>query len=125
MGQPNYTDATVQVRREACMAVEAGGAATTEYAKFRSFSKWKLRKVHAVVTVAGTNAGHGLDIYSGTTSIGTIAIGTATAGAQFSSAALNADVLSLNQASVKTLVDATGKAQVVFEYDFAADSVQS
>lgn len=125
MPTPNYTDPTVQTRREHCSGTEAGGGATTEYAKFRSFSKGILRKVHAAVTTAGTTTGHALDIYSGTTSVGTLLLGTSTANSIVSSAALNLTMASLAQFSVKTLADATGKAQVVWEYDFAADSVQS
>lgn len=125
MPSPNYTDPTVTVRREHCAGTEAGGGATTEYAKFRSFQKMRLKKVHAAVTVAGTNAGHGFDVYSGTTSVGTIALGTSAANATASSALLDLTVTSLAQVSVKSLADATGKAQVVYEFEVMADSVQS
>lgn len=119
----SYADANSTVRREADRITVAG--ATTEGAKFRAFQKLKLVKVHAAVITAGTNAGHGLDVYHGTTSIGTITLGTSAAGVTASSALLNREVGSLEQLSVKSLVDATGVAHVVYEYDVQHDAVQS
>jgi len=74
-----YADPNATVRRE-YFAGEAGGGATTEYGKFRSFQKARLKKVHAVVTVAGTATTHKLDVYHGTTSISSISLSTAAAG---------------------------------------------
>lgn len=119
---PNST-----VRREA-MPAEAGGAGTTEYAKFRSFQKMKLKKVHAAVTVAGTAAAHGFDVFHGTTSIGTIALSTTAAnltGISASSALLDREVAAGAQVSVKSLADAVGKAHIVYEYQVLPDAVQS
>lgn len=119
-----YDDPDYQIRREQ-FAGEAGGAATTEYTKFRAFQATRLKKVHAAVTVAGTTTAHGFDVYHGTTSIGTIALGTSTAGSQGHSALLDRSVNSLEQVSVKSLADAAGKAHIVFEYEVTADAVQS
>lgn len=55
----SYADANFTITREAIFTTTAG--ATTEGAKFRSFQRAKLKKVHAAVLVAGTNAGHGYD----------------------------------------------------------------
>lgn len=116
---PGYT-----VRNEH-FAGEAGGGATTEYLKFRRFQKCRVKAVHAVVTVAGTNAGHGLDIYNGTASVGTISLGTSAAGVTASNSTVDFDVASLGQISVKTLVDATGKAHVLYEFENVHDGVVS
>jgi len=119
----SYSDPNAAVRREADRITVAG--ATTEGAKFRMFQKFKLKAVHAAVITAGTNAGHGFDVYHGTTSIGTIALGTNVAGVTASSATLNREVASLEQVSVKSLVDATGVAHIVYEYEVQPEAVQT
>lgn len=117
------SDPNVVVRREADRITVAG--ATTEGAKFRQFQKFKLKRVHAAVITAGTAAGHGLDVYHGTTSIGTIALGTSAAGVSVSSAVLNRDVGAMEQVSVKSLADIVGVAHVVYEYEVQHDAVQT
>jgi hypothetical protein len=119
-----YDDPDYQIRREN-FAGEAGGTATTEYCKFRSFQAMRLKEVHACVTVAGTTTGHALAVYHGTNSIGSIALGTSAAGAIAHSAVLNELCPSMDQVSVKSLADAAGKAHVVFEYEVTPDAVQS
>lgn len=119
-----YSDPNSTLRREN-FAGEAGGAATTEYGKFRSFQKAKLKAVHAIVTTQGTAAGHKLDVYHGTTSVGTIALGTSAAGTIAHSATLNRELASMDQVSVKTGADAAGKAAVVYEYEVLHDAVQT
>lgn len=119
-----YTEPNATVRRE-FFGGEAGGAATTSYSKFRSFQKGRLKRVYAVVTVAGTNAGHKLDVFHGTTSIGTIALGVSAVGVTASSAILNEELLSLDQISVKSGADITGKAEVVYEYHVHHDAVKT
>lgn len=121
-----YDHPNITVTRE-YFAGEAGGAATTEYTKFRQFQKIKLKNVHAVVTTAGTTTGHALDIYHGTTSIGTIALSTSAAGVGVSASASKIDrsIASFDQLSVKTKADATGKAHVIFEYQVDPDAAQT
>lgn len=119
-----YSEANATIRREHCCPPTTAGA-TTEGSKFRQFQKFRLKAAHAVVVTAGTNAGHGYDIYHGTTSIGTIALGTAAAGSTGSSGTLDRAVASLEQVSAKSLVDATGVAQIVYEYETASDAVQT
>ncbi|MGH2362043.1 MAG: hypothetical protein ACRDGM_16075 [bacterium] len=117
---PNYT-----VRNEQ-FAGEAGGGATTEYTKFRRFQKMRVKAAHAVVTVAGTATGHGFDIYHGTTSKGTLPLlGTSAAGVAVSNTALDFDVASLEQVSVKSLADVVGKAHIIFEFENTQDGVVS
>ena len=120
-----YSDPNFTVRREH-FAGEAGGAATTTYGKFRAFQKLKLKKVHAVATVAGTATTHKLDVFHGTTSVGTIALSTGAAETtKASSAVLNLVVAPLEEISVKSGADATGKAAVVYEYEIVHDAVQT
>lgn len=106
-------------------AGEAGGAATTEYGKFRRFQAAQLKKVHAVVTTAGTATTHKLDVYHGTTSIASIALSTSTAGSTGSTSLLDRRLESLDQISVKTGADAVGKAHVIYEYETEPDAVRS
>jgi hypothetical protein len=123
-----YSDPNSTVRREH-FAGEAGGAATTEYGKFRSFQKAKLKNVHAAVTVAGTAAGHKLDVFHGTTSIASIALGTSAAGvlasADSAGPGLDRELASMDQISVKSGADTVGKAHVIFEYEVQHDAVQT
>jgi hypothetical protein len=120
---PEYTHPTHMVRREQFGTTVAG--ATTEGCKFRAFMKMRLKKVHVAVVTAGTNAGHGYDVYHGTTSIGTIALGTSAANTVGHSGLLNELVDTMEQISVKSLVDATGVAHVVYEYQTASDAVHT
>lgn len=123
-----FSEPNAVIRREHD-AGEAGGAATTEYGKFRSFQKAKLKNVHAAVTVAGTAAGHKLDVFRGTTSVGTIALGTSTAGtlakADSVGVGMNLDMASMEQISVKTGADTVGKAHVVYEFEVLHDAVRT
>lgn len=123
-----YADPNFQVRREE-FAGESTAGATTESCKFRQFQKMRLKNVHAVVTVAGTVVGHKLDVFRGTTSVASIALGTsaigASASADSSGPGLNLDVASLEQLSVKTGADVTGRAHVIYEFEAATDSVKT
>lgn len=119
-----YDHPSFTIRRE-FLAGEAGGAATTEYCKFRSFMAAKLKKVHAVVTTAGTTTGHAFDVYSGTSSVGTIVLGTSAAGTQLSSALLDSALAAFGQVSVKSKADTAGKAHIIYEYQAAPDAVIS
>jgi hypothetical protein len=109
-----YSDPDFQTVREYA-GVVAGGAATTAYAKFRSFAATKLLRVNAHVTTAGTHAAHGFDVYVGTSSVGTILLGTSTAGVD-AEVTLNTDVPAKGDIFVKSLADIVGKADITFEY---------
>lgn len=118
-----YDDPDYGIRREVDKITTAG--ATTEGAKFRSFQKMRLKKVHAAVITAGTATTHGYDVYHGTASIGTIALSTSTAGSVAHSGLLDETVGTLEQVSVKSLADATGVAHIVYEFEVTPDAVQS
>lgn len=90
-GIGTYTDPNATIRRE----INTGhitGAASASMAKFLQFQKTKLKKVHALVITAGTNASAAVDVYVGTTSVGSLAFGTNTAGAILHTGALDVDV---------------------------------
>ncbi len=124
VAQHTYSQANPNVRREYCAPPTTAGA-TTEGAKFRSFQKFKLKAVHVTVITAGTATTHGYDIYHGTTSIGTIALSTSVAGVVGHSATLNEAVASMEQVSVKSLADAAGVGQIVYEYVIDHDALQT
>lgn len=115
---PNQT-----VRREHCATTVAG--ATTAGARFRHFQAIKLKKVHAGVITAGTATTHGYGIYRGTTSVGAIALSTSTAGAFASSAALNLELASMEALEVRSLADATGVSNIVYEFEVLPGATQS
>jgi hypothetical protein len=118
----SYADPNATIDRE-FFAGEAGGGATTEYCKFRSFQAAKLKAVHVAVTTAGTATAHKLDIYHGTTSIASISLSTSTAGTLANSSTLNEDLAAMDQVSVKTGADVVGKAHVVYEFVASKDAV--
>jgi hypothetical protein len=86
-----YTAPNANVVREDRQANIAGAASAT-MAKFMFFAKTKLKKVHTLITTAGTNATAGVDIYVGTTSVGAITHGTDTANTVKSSSQLDVEV---------------------------------
>lgn len=111
MAGPGYS--SVELAPSEVHAFAVGGAATTEYAKFRSLKKKKLEKVTAWVSTAGTAAGHKLDVYIGTTSVASLALGTAVAETKVE-VSVNQEVAAESAVSVKTGADATGKANLTF-----------
>lgn len=124
-----YDSPNCTVRREA-FGGEAGGAATTEYAKYRFFQKAKLKAVHFVRTTAGTATAHGFNIFRGTASVGAVALNTTTAAASAggeiaSATGLDLTIAAGQQLSVKSLADAVGKAHVIYEYEVLPDAVES
>lgn len=120
----SYDDPNATLQRER-YAGEAGGGATTDYGKFRMYQKGLIKNVHAVVTTAGTVAGHGFDVYVGTSSVGTLAIGTAAAGSIVSAGDIEAAYASLDELKVTSLADATGKADIVFEINVDHDATHT
>ena len=119
-----YDNPEYMIRREQCMPPTTAGA-TLDGSRFRHFQAVRLKKVHAAVITAGTAAGHGFTIRNGTTSIGTITLGTSAAGVTASTALLDSVVLPLGQVVAASLVDATGVAQLVYEYEVINDAVES
>lgn len=118
---PNYTS-----RNSEAMG-EAGGGATTQYAKFCAFTASIAYAAQMTVTVAGTAAGHlfsVLKITSTTTStLATGTLGTGAAGTtknvELSTTGGGVPLLQGDILSVVTGADATGKAAIVYETSLA------
>lgn len=117
-----YDQSTYITRQSEGMG-EAGGAATTGYAKFAAFTAMQVFSAQLTVTVAGTNAAHAFVINrisgTATTALGTGTLGTAAAGTTINVplsavvggvALLQGDIVQANSG-----VDATGKAAVGLE----------
>lgn len=120
-----YDSPNANVRRETQQSGIAGAASAT-MAKFLFFQKSKLKKVHLLITTAGTNASGGVDIYVGTASVGAITTGTDTAGTVLHSAALNTDVPANGTVELKGKANsATLAVSATLEYDVYHDAVQS
>lgn len=102
------------------------GIASTMMARAQFFQKARLKKVHALAIVAGTNDSAGVDILVGTTSVGAITIGTTAAGATYSSSALNAEIPALGYVEIKGKANsATMVDSYVLEYEVLPDAAQS
>jgi len=110
-----YDHANHLVRREHSITPVAG--ATTQSSKMRTFQALKLKAVHFTVVTAGTNAGHGYTINHGTTSVGTVSLGTNVAGYTASVDMDDQAITAGETFNVLSLVDATGVADAVFEYE--------
>lgn len=118
---PNYTS-----RNSEAMG-EAGGGATTQYAKFCAFTASIAYAAQFTATVAGTNAGHLFSVLkiSGTTTstLATGTLGTGAAGTtrnvELSTAAGGVQLAQGDIISVVSGVDATGKAAIVYETSLA------
>lgn len=119
-----YDHPNNQVRREH-LTQEAGGGATTEYGKFNHFQKIMLVAAHAVVTTAGTTTAHGFDVYVGTASVGTITLGTGAADSNASSGLIATEVPALGEVTVRSLADATGLANIIYEFEVENGALQT
>lgn len=120
-----YDSPNASVRREINQAGIAGAAAAA-MAKFHIFQKTVLKKVHWLVTTAGTNATAGFDVYVGTSSVGTVVFGTNTAGVVVRSALLNAEVPADSVIELRGKADsATAVGSVTLEHEVSPDAVAS
>lgn len=70
-----YDHPAYQARLVSHVSVPAIAASTSAF-KFLAYTAMKVKKVGAIVMVAGTNASAGWDILNGTTSVGAITAGT-------------------------------------------------
>lgn len=120
-----YDNPNALVRRDANFLSVAGNG--TVGGRFWTFQKRRLKAVHALVVTAGTSTspGHALTIKNGTTSIGLLALGTQTAGSIVSATGLDASVPASTLLSVTNGTDATGVANVTYEYHYEYDAVRS
>jgi hypothetical protein len=120
-----YDSVNAEVRREVQQSGIAGAASAT-MAKFLFFQKSKLKKVHVLVTTAGTHASAGVDILVGTTSVGAVTIGTEAAGYVASSALLDAAIPASGVVEIKGKANsATAVVSVSIEHEVDHDAVKS
>lgn len=119
-----YDSPDYLIRREHCCPPTTAGA-TTKGSKFRHFQAIKLKKAHAAVITAGTATAHGYNIFVGTTSVGAIALSTNGTNVTASSGAIDVNVSSLEEISANSLSDATGVAQITYEFEVRPDATES
>lgn len=120
-----YDNQEFQQRREAHLG-NVTGAAAASLNKYMFFQAAKLKKVHGMVTTAGTHTAAAFDIYVGTASVGSLAFGTNTAGVVVHSAALNTTIPANGYVELKGPANsATLVASVVLEYEVTPDAVKS
>lgn len=121
----SYDSANSTVRQE-LRPGHLTGVASASMQKFHFFQAAILKKVHATVVTAGTNAAAAVDIYNGTASVGTIVFGTNTAGTVLHSGALDASVAANSYVELKGIANsATLVGAFSIEYQTAADAVAS
>lgn len=112
------------VRREDSSLTVAGASGT--HAQFMAYQKMRLVAAHVKVVVAGTSdsPGNSFTIRNGTDSIGLGALGTATAGVT-TSVTVGSVIDSLETLNALGGTDATGVAQITWEFEVLPDAVQT
>ena len=119
-----YDHPTFIVRRQDSHLAVAGASGTN--AQLMPYQKFRLVAAHFKVVTAGTSAGsgHGYTIRNGTTSIGAIALNTETAGVT-TSVAVGSDIDSFETLNALSGTDATGVAQITWEFEVLPDALFS
>jgi len=103
---------------------EAGGAATTQYAKFAAFTAMQAFSAQLTVTTAGTATAHGFQVVkisgTATTALGTATLGTSAAGTTQNLLLTNVSGgVALAQGDILaaiSLADVVGKAAIAYEH---------
>jgi len=104
---------------------DAGGTATTEYAKFRAHQKGILKNIHLVVTTAGTIDAHAFEVTVGTATVATMTCGTQTAGSIISLGDTEQAVAAMEAVALVSKADEDGVVDVVYEYNVDHDAVNT
>jgi len=117
----SYDDPNATINREKSFT-EVGGAATTDYAKFRAHQKGILKNVHLVVTTAGTIDAHAFELVVGAGTVATMTCGTQTAGAIISLGDTEQAVAAMESVKLASKADADGVVDVVYEYNVDHDA---
>lgn len=116
---PQYTVRQYETRRTATPAVAAGTGAIS----INAAQKRRLYAVRATVQLAGTTATHAYIVRNGTTALGTITLGsTTTAGMSTRLDITNADLAAGDVLNCLSNGDATGIADITYEFDFLPDT---
>lgn len=118
----SYDSPNNTIRREHHMTTIAGNA-SIKY--FRHFQKMRLFAVHLAVNVAGTATTNTFIPKAGTTALGTFAMTTSTQGVMSSIDVTDTDLAALGELSVLGGADATGVADIIWEYQVLPGAVQT
>lgn len=114
----SYDHPTYVSRNMTPIAVPAV-AASTSGAKFLAFSAIKIKRVGAIVAVAGTATGAGWDILNGTTSVGGITAGTSVANSVLTPVTTDITLASDGYLDIKTkAASATLRGDFMIEWEF-------
>jgi hypothetical protein len=120
-----YDSPNATIRRE-LQTGHITGAAGASMQKFHFFQKARLKKVHAIVVTAGTNANAAVDVYVGTASVGSLAFGTNVADTVLHSAALDTEIPANGMVELKGAANsATLVGSFNIEYEVLHDAAQS
>jgi len=117
-----YDNPNANINREISRN-DAGGAATTEYAKFRAHQKGRLKNVHLIVTTAGTIDAHAFELTIGAGTVATMTCGTQTAGSIISLGDTEEAVAAMEAVALVSKADADGIVDVVYEYNVDHDAI--
>ena len=102
------------------------GLASTSMQKILFFQKTRVKAVHSLVVVAGTNAAAGVTISNGTTSVGAITHGTATALTGQTSGVLDTDIAASGYLDITGLANsATMVNSYAIECEVLQDAVHT
>ena len=118
----SYDHPNCIVTREVHQKTVAGNA-TILY--FRHFQKMRLKGVHLAVNVAGTATTYTFVIKEGSNVLGTFAMTTETQGVTSSIDVTDTDIAALGELSITGGADATGIADIIWEFEVLPDAVRS
>ena len=110
------------VTRESHQTTVAGNASILY---FRHYQKMRLKAVHLAIAVAGTATTNTFIAKSGTTALGTFAMTTSTQGVTSSIDVTDTDVAALGELSVLGGADATGVADIIWEFQVLPGATRS
>lgn len=119
----NYDHPNCTVRREIHVN-NVTGIASTMFQRILMHQAFKLKAVHSLVVVAGTNDAAGVDILIGTTSVGALTHGTDTAGSINTSGTINSTGTANDYIELKgKATSATMVNSYSIEYEVLPDAV--
>lgn len=120
-----YDDPNFSVRRE-IQVDSTYGAAGVSVRKFAFFQETKIKKVHAVVDIPGTNTDEGFDIFVGTSSVGAVVCGDAAEGVLSSSPILDVVINAGGVLDIKGAANNSSlEACLIIEHEVEPDAVRS
>jgi len=107
MGGEKYTDPRFDVDQALCLGrltPTVSGDAEEEIARFRFFTKVKVKEIRATIKVAGKAATSAFTVLKGTSSIGAVVLGTNAAGSVVDASLVDADFDATDDLVLQNLV---------------------